>query len=188
MNYDKPLQIDTSVKIYETSKIDITAEQFKDGYMKAFQETAKTVYTIGKKFSQLDREIEENKEFLRVSEEIEQARADYNKEWESPEKVNLNDENWVAGRDEALANLRSAEFDIIRNSKLNNMSKEKLAKTSNSNYRERGVRNTFQYGDFTRKRNLDLALTNIDSYIGFLETTDLESDSCLLYTSPSPRD
>ena len=111
-----------------------------------------------------------------MSEEIEQARADYNKEWESPEKVNLNDENWVAGRDEALANLRSAEFDIIRNSKLNNMSKEKLAKTSNSNYRERGVRNTFQYGDFTRKRNLDLALTNIDSYIGFLETTDLESD------------
>ena len=176
MKFDQPLQIDTSVKIYETSKIDITAEQFKDGYMKAFQETAKTVYTIGKKFSQLDREIEENKEFLRVSEEIEQARADYNKEWESPEKVNLNDENWVAGRDEALANLRSAEFDIIRNSKLNNMSKEKLAKTSNSNYRERGVRNTFQYGDFTRKRNLDLALTNIDSYIGFLETTDLESD------------
>ena len=61
MNYDKPLQMDTSVKIYETPKIDITAEQFKDGYMKAFQETAKTVYAIGKKFSQVDREIEENK-------------------------------------------------------------------------------------------------------------------------------
>ena len=39
MKFDQPLQIDTSVKIYETSKIDITAEQFKDGYMKAFQES-----------------------------------------------------------------------------------------------------------------------------------------------------
>ena len=176
MNYDKPLQMDTSVKIYETPKIDITKEQFTDAYVKGLEEVSKTVYAIGKKFSQIDKEMEQNKEFLRVSEEIEQARADYNKEWENPEKVNLNDENWVTGRNEALANLRTAEFDIIRNSKLNNMSKEKLAKTSNSNYRERGVRNTFQYGDFTRKRNLDLALTNIDSYIGFLETTDLESD------------
>lgn len=176
MNYDKPLQMDTSVKIYETPKIDITKEQFTDAYVKGLEEVSKTVYAIGKKFSQLDKEMEQNKEFLRVSEEIEQARADYNKEWENPEKINLNDENWVAGRNEALANLRTAEFDIIRNSKLNNMSKEKLAKTSNSNYRERGVRYVFQQGDFTRKRNLDLALTNIDSYIGFLETTDLESD------------
>lgn len=176
MNYDKPLQMDTSVKIYETPKIDITKEQFTDAYVKGLEEVSKTVYAIGKKFSQLDKEMEQNKEFLRVSEEIEQARADYNKEWENPEKINLNDENWVAGRNEALANLRTAEFDIIKNSKLNNMSKEKLAKTSNSNYRERGVRYVFQQGDFTRKRNLDLALTNIDSYIGFLETTDLESD------------
>ena len=176
MNYDKPLQIDTSVKIYETPKIDITKEQFTDAYVKGLEEASKTVYAIGKKFSQLDKEMEQNKEFLRVSEEIEQARADYNKEWENPEKINLNDENWVTGRNEALTNLRTAEFDIIKNSKLNNMSKEKLAKTSNSNYRERGVRYVFQQGDFTRKRNLDLALTNIDSYIGFLETTDLESD------------
>ena len=176
MNYDKPLQMDTSVKIYETPKIDITKEQFTDAYVKGLEEASRTVYAIGKKFSQLDKEMEQNKEFLRVSEEIEQARADYNKEWENPEKINLNDENWVTGRNEALANLRTAEFDIIRNSMLNNISKEKLAKTSNSNYRERGVRYVFQQGDFTRKRNLDLALTNIDSYIGFLETTDLESD------------
>ena len=176
MKFDQPLQMNTSVKTYETPKIDITKEQFTDAYVKGLEEVSKTVYAIGKKFSQLDKEMEQNKEFLRVSEEIEQARADYNKEWENPEKINLNDENWVTGRNEALTNLRTAEFDIIKNSKLNNMSKEKLAKTSNSNYRERGVRYVFQQGDFTRKRNLDLALTNIDSYIGFLETTDLESD------------
>ena len=123
MNYDKPLQIDTSVKIYETPKIDITKEQFTDAYVKGLEEASKTVYAIGKKFSQLDKEMEQNKEFLRVSEEIEQARADYNKEWENPEKINLNDENWVTGRNEALTNLRTAEFDIIKNSKLNNMSK-----------------------------------------------------------------
>ena len=67
MKYDKPLQMDTSIKVYETPQIDITAEQFRDSYIKAFQETAKTVYAIGKKIGQVDREIEENKEFTAIS-------------------------------------------------------------------------------------------------------------------------
>ena len=58
MNYDKPLQIDTSVKIYETPKIDITKEQFTDAYVKGLEEASKTVYAIGKKFSQLDKEMD----------------------------------------------------------------------------------------------------------------------------------
>lgn len=106
MKYDKPLQMDTSVKVYETPQIDITAEQFRDSYIKAFQETAKTVYAIGKKFGQVDKEIEENKEFTRVDEEIANARAAYIKEYENAEKMNLSDENWRSTRDEALSNLR----------------------------------------------------------------------------------
>lgn len=176
MKYDKPLQMDTSVKVYETPQIDITAEQFRDSYMKAFQETAKTVYAIGKKFGQIDKSIEENKEYIRVSEELEQLKADYIKEWENPEKINLSDENWKEARDIALQDLRTSEFEIIKNSKLKNSSKESFAKNSNVSYRERGVKYALQYGEFTRKRNLDIALTGINSYVGFLGVTDNESD------------
>lgn len=176
MKYDKPLQMDTSIKVYETPQIDITAEQFRDSYIKAFQETAKTIYAIGKKFGQIDSELAENKEYIRVSEELEQLKADYIKEWENPEKINLSDENWKEARDVALQGLRVAEFEIIRNSKLKNSLKESFAKNSNESYRERGVKYTLQYGEFTRKRNLDTALMGIDSYVGFLGVTDNESD------------
>ena len=181
MNYDKPLQMDTSVKTYETPQIDITAEQFRDGYMKAFQETAKTVYAIGKKFGQVDREIEENKEFTRVDEEIANARADYIKEYESAEKMNLSDENWRASRDEALTSLRAMEFDIINNSKLNNETKNKFAQNSNSYFREKGVKNVLVFGEYTRQANITLASQRIsDSYRLFSETDNQsERDSII---------
>lgn len=176
MNYDKPIQMDTSVKVYETPQIEITAEQFKEAYIKGFQETAKTVYAIGKKFGQIDSELAENKEYIRVSEELEQLKADYIKEWENPENINLDNEKWKEARDIALQDLRMSEFEIIRNSKLKNSSKESFAKNSNESYRERGVKYTLQYGEFTRKRNLDTALMGIDNYVGFLGVTDNESD------------
>ncbi len=181
MNYDKPLQMDTSVKTYETPQVDITAEQFRDSYMKAFQETAKTVYAIGKKFGQVDREIEENKEFTRVDEEIANARADYIKEYENAEKMNLSDENWRASRDEALTSLRAMEFDIINNSKLNNETKNKFAQNSNSYFREKGVKNVLAFGEYTRQANITLASQRIsDSYRLFSETDNQsERDSII---------
>lgn len=181
MNYDKPLQMDTSVKTYETPQIDITTEQFRDSYMKAFQETAKTVYAIGKKFGQVDREIEENKEFTRVDEEIANARADYIKEYENAEKMNLSDENWRASRDEALTSLRAMEFDIINNSKLNNETKNKFAQNSNSYFREKGVKNVLAFGEYTRQANITLASQRIsDSYRLFSETDNQsERDSII---------
>lgn len=176
MKYDKPLQMDTSVKVYDTPQIDITAEQFRDGYIKAFQETAKTVYAIGKKFGQVDREIEENKEFTRVDEEIANARADYIKEYESAEKMNLSDENWRSTRDEALSNLRAMEFDIINNSKLNNTAKEKFAQNSNSYYREKGVKNTLAFGEYTRQANITLASQRISDNYRLFSETDNQSE------------
>lgn len=183
MKFDQPLQMDTSVKIYETPKIDITAEQFKDGYMKAFQETAKTVYAIGKKFSQVDREIEENKEFSRVEEEIAEARATYLKTYENLEKMNLSDENWRENRDKALGDLRTTEFGIINNSKLNNNLKEQFAKNSNSYYREKGVKNVLALGEYTRQANITTATQRIsDSYQLFAET-DNQSERDYLINS-----
>ena len=183
MKFDQPLQMDTSVKIYETPKIDITAEQFKDGYMKAFQETAKTVYAIGKKFSQVDREIEENKEFSRVEEEIAEARAIYLKTYENLEKMNLSDENWRENRDKALGDLRTTEFGIINNSKLNNNLKEQFAKNSNSYYREKGVKNVLALGEYTRQANITTATQRIsDSYQLFAET-DNQSERDYLINS-----
>lgn len=181
MKYDKPLQMDTSVKVYDTPQIDITAEQFRDGYIKAFQETAKTVYAIGKKFGQVDREIEENKEFTRVEEEIANARADYIKEYENAEKMNLSDENWRNTRDEALTSLRAMEFDIINNSKLNNKTKGKFAQNSNSYFREKGVKNVLTFGEYTRQANITLASQRIsDSYRLFSETDNQsERDSII---------
>ena len=176
MKYDKPLQMDTSVKVYETPQIDITAEQFRDSYMKAFQETAKTVYAIGKKFGQVDREIEENKEFTRVDEEIANARAAYIKEYENAEKMNLSDENWRSTRDEALSNLRTTEFDIINNSKLNNTAKEKFAQNSNSYYREKGVKNTLAFGEYTRQANITLASQRISDNYRLFSETDNQSE------------
>ena len=176
MKYDKPLQMDTSVKVYETPQIDITAEQFRDSYIKAFQETAKTVYAIGKKFGQVDKEIEENKEFTRVDEEIANARADYIKEYESAEKMNLSDENWRSTRDEALSNLRAMEFDIINNSKLNNTAKEKFAQNSNSYYREKGVKNTLAFGEYTRQANITLASQRISDNYRLFSETDNQSE------------
>ncbi len=176
MKYDKPLQMDTSVKVYETPQIDITAEQFRDSYMKAFQETAKTVYAIGKKFGQVDKEIEENKEFTRVDEEIANARAAYIKEYENAEKMNLSDENWRSTRDEALSNLRAMEFDIINNSKLNNTAKEKFAQNSNSYYREKGVKNTLAFGEYTRQANITLASQRISDNYRLFSETDNQSE------------
>lgn len=176
MKYDKPLQMDTSVKVYETPQIDITAEQFRDSYMKAFQETAKTVYAIGKKFGQVDREIEENKEFTRVDEEIANARSAYIKEYENAEKMNLSDENWRSTRDEALSNLRTTEFDIINNSKLNNTTKEKFAQNSNSYYREKGVKNTLAFGEYTRQANITLASQRISDNYRLFSETDNQSE------------
>ena len=176
MKYDKPLQMDTSVKVYETPQIDITAEQFRDSYIKAFQETAKTVYAIGKKIGQVDREIEENKEFTRVDEEIANARAAYIKEYENAEKMNLSDENWRSTRDEALSNLRTTEFDIINNSKLNNTAKEKFAQNSNSYYREKGVKNTLAFGEYTRQANITLASQRISDNYRLFSETDNQSE------------
>lgn len=176
MKYDKPLQMDTSVKVYETPQIDITAEQFRDSYIKAFQETAKTVYAIGKKFGQVDKEIEENKEFTRVDEEIANARAAYIKEYENAEKMNLSDENWRNTRDEALSNLRTTEFDIINNSKLNNTAKEKFAQNSNSYYREKGVKNTLAFGEYTRQANITLASQRISDNYRLFSETDNQSE------------
>lgn len=176
MKYDKPLQMDTSVKVYETPQIDITAEQFRDSYIKAFQETAKTVYAIGKKFGQVDKEIEENKEFTRVDEEIANARAAYIKEYENAEKMNLSDENWRSTRDEALSNLRAMEFDIINNSKLNNTAKEKFAQNSNSYYREKGVKNTLAFGEYTRQANITLASQRISDNYRLFSETDNQSE------------
>lgn len=176
MKYDKPLQMDTSIKVYETPQIDITAEQFRDSYIKAFQETAKTVYAIGKKFGQVDREIEENKEFTRVDEEIANARAAYIKEYENAEKMNLSDENWRSTRDEALSNLRTTEFDIINNSKLNNTAKEKFAQNSNSYYREKGVKNTLAFGEYTRQANITLASQRISDNYRLFSETDNQSE------------
>lgn len=181
MKYDNPLQLDTSVKTYETPQIDITAEQFRDSYMKAFQETAKTVYAIGKKFGQVDREIEENKEFSRIEEEISNVRAEYIKEYENSEKMNLADENWRSSRDVALENLRTLEFDIINNSKLNNFTKEKFAKNSNSYFREKGVKNVLAYGEYTRQANISLALQKMsDSYRLFSETDNQSERDSLI--------
>lgn len=176
MNYDKPLQMDTSVKVYETPQIDITAEQFRDGYIKAFQETAKTVYAIGKKFGQVDSELAENKEYIRVDEEIANARAAYIKEYENTEKMNLSDENWRSTRDEALSNLRTTEFDIINNSKLNNTAKEKFAQNSNSYYREKGVKNTLAFGEYTRQANITLASQRISDNYRLFSETDNQSE------------
>ena len=176
MKYDKPLQMDTSIKVYETPQIDITAEQFRDSYIKAFQETAKTVYAIGKKFGQVDREIEENKEFTRVDEKIANARADYIKEYENAENMNLSDENWRSKRDEALSSLRAMEFDIINNSKLNNTAKEKFAQNSNSYYREKGVKNTLAFGEYTRQANITLASQRISDNYRLFSETDNQSE------------
>lgn len=181
MKYDNPLQLDTSVKTYETPQIDITAEQFRDSYMKAFQETAKTVYAIGKKFGQVDKEIEENKEFSRIEEEISNVRAEYIKEYENSEKMNLADENWRNSRDVALENLRTLEFDIINSSKLNNFTKEKFAKNSNSYFREKGVKNVLAYGEYTRQANISLALQKMsDSYRLFSETDNQSERDSLI--------
>lgn len=181
MKYDNPLQLDNSAKIYETPQIDITAEQFKDSYIKAFEQTAKTVYAIGKKFTQVDKEIEENKEYSRIEEEILNIRADYIKEYENAEKMNLSDENWRTTRDTALETLRTAEFNIINESKLSDNIKQKFAANSNSYFREKGVKNVLAYGEYTRQANITLATQKMsDNYKLFAETDNQSERDSLI--------
>ena len=97
--------------------------------------------------------------------------------------MNLSDENWRENRDKALGDLRTTEFGIINNSKLNNNLKEQFAKNSNSYYREKGVKNVLALGEYTRQANITTATQRIsDSYQLFAET-DNQSERDYLINS-----
>lgn len=176
MQKDIPIKAGTTNVMYDVPKIDLTAEDFRKGYLDTFTNMAKDIYAIGNQFLEVDRKIEENKEFIDVNKKIMEKRAAYTEEYENPEKINLGDATWRENRDAALKLLREEEFEIIRSSRINNMAKDKFAGTSNTYYMEKSVKNNMLYGEYTRQMNLSQATNNIVDSIELIGQTDNESE------------
>lgn len=176
MQKDIPIKAGTTNVMYDVPKIDLTAEDFRKGYLDTFTNMAKDIYAIGNQFLEVDRKIEENKEFIDVNKKIMEKRAAYTEEYENPEKINLGDATWRESRDAALKLLREEEFEIIRSSRINNMAKDKFAGTSNTYYMEKSVKNNMLYGEYTRQMNLSQATNNIVDSIELIGQTDNESE------------
>ena len=183
MKKDIPIQAGTPNVITGVPEIKMTTGDFTKQWTDIFTKMAKDVYAIGNQFLEVDREIEENKEFMDVNQKILEKRKLYSDEFENPEKIDLNNAEWRSQRDEALKKLREEEFLIIRNSRINNISKDKFADTSNTYYMEKSVKNNMVYGEFTRQNNLSRATNNIIDSIELIGQTDNESERAGLVNS-----
>lgn len=183
MKKDIPIQAGTPNVITGVPEIKMTTGDFTKQWTDIFTKMAKDVYAIGNQFLEVDREIEENKEFMDVNQKILEKRKLYSDEFENPEKIDLNNAEWRGQRDEALKKLREEEFLIIRNSRINNISKDKFADTSNTYYMEKSVKNNMVYGEFTRQNNLSRATNNIIDSIELIGQTDNESERAGLVNS-----
>lgn len=183
MKKDIPIQAGTPNVITGVPEIKMTTGDFTKQWTDIFTKMAKDVYAIGNQFLEVDREIEENKEFMDVNQKILEKRKLYSDEFENPEKIDLNNAEWRGQRDEALKKLREEEFLIIRNSRINNISKDKFADTSNTYYMEKSVKNNMVYGEFTRQNNLSRATNNIIDSIELIGQTDNESERTGLVNS-----
>ena len=183
MKKDMPIQAGTPNVITGVPEIKMTTGDFTKQWTDIFTKMAKDVYAIGNHFLEIDREIEENKEFNNINQKILEKRKLYSDEFENPEKIDLNNAEWRKQRDEALKKLREEEFQIIRYSKINNISKDKFADTSNTYYMEKSVKNNMVYGEFTRQNNLSRATNNIIDSIELIGQTDNESERVGLVNS-----
>lgn len=183
MKKDIPIQAGTPNVVTGVPEIKMTTGDFTKQWTDIFTKMAKDVYAIGNQFLEVDREIEENKEFMDVNQKILEKRKLYSDEFENPEKIDLNNAEWRSQRDEALKKLREEEFLIIRNSRINNISKDKFADTSNTYYMEKSVKNNMVYGEFTRQNNLSRATNNIIDSIELIGQTDNESERVGLVNS-----
>lgn len=183
MKKDIPIQAGTPNVVTGVPEIKMTTGDFTKQWTDIFTKMAKDVYAIGNQFLEVDREIEENKEFMDVNQKILEKRKLYSDEFENPEKIDLNNAEWRKQRDEALKKLREEEFQIIRYSKINNISKDKFADTSNTYYMEKSVKNNMVYGEFTRQNNLSRATNNIIDSIELIGKTDNESERVGLVNS-----
>lgn len=183
MKKDIPIQAGTPNVVTGVPEIKMTTGDFTKQWTDIFTKMAKDVYAIGNQFLEVDREIEENKEFMDVNQKILEKRKLYSDEFENPEKIDLNNAEWRSQRDEALKKLREEEFLIIRNSRINNISKDKFADTSNTYYMEKSVKNNMVYGEFTRQNNLSRATNNIIDSIELIGQTDNESERAGLVNS-----
>lgn len=183
MKKDIPIQAGTPNVVTGVPEIKMTTGDFTKQWTDTFTKMAKDVYAIGNQFLEVDREIEENKEFMDVNQKILEKRKLYSDEFENPEKIDLNNAEWRSQRDEALKKLREEEFLIIRNSRINNISKDKFADTSNTYYMEKSVKNNMVYGEFTRQNNLSRATNNIIDSIELIGQTDNESERVGLVNS-----
>lgn len=183
MKKDIPIQAGTPNVVTGVPEIKMTTGDFTKQWTDIFTKMAKDVYAIGNQFLEVDREIEENKEFMDVNQKILEKRKLYSDEFENPEKIDLNNAEWRSQRDEALKKLREEEFLIIRNSRINNISKDKFADTSNTYYMEKSVKNNMVYGEFTRQNNLSRATNNIIDSIELIGQIDNESERAGLVNS-----
>lgn len=176
MQKDVPLRAGNVNVMQDIPKINLTAGDFRKEYLNTFTNMAKDIYAIGNQFIAVDQKIEQNKEFNNVNNQLTEARAEYSKEYEDPEKIKLGDSEWREQRDSALKLLREKEFEIIRSSRIDNISKEKFSTTSNRYYTEKGVKNNMIYGEYTRQTNLSEATNNITNSIELISMTDNESE------------
>lgn len=176
MQKDVPLRAGNVNVIHDIPKVNLTAGDFRKEYLNTFTNMAKDIYAIGNQFIAVDQKIEQNKEFNNVNNQLTEARAEYAREYEDPEKIKLGDSEWREQRDSALKLLREKEFEIIRSSRIDNISKEKFSTTSNRYYTEKGVKNNMIYGEYTRQTNLSEATNNITNSIELISMTDNESE------------